>query len=193
MRKSVALIFAALLALSACDRLAPQEESGSAPADLEAPAPESDPARVFAPSSDAATAATGELTVRVALQMPDAEQADRGAAPRETIQLRGATGLILEAELTGASPPSTQVAGQTLRALLGLPVNAVQTIVYRVERETKPESGQGVCGPDAPAYLVVWEPDGPGASGDLKILGVRGAAPGAAGAQPCALLAYARQ
>ncbi len=195
MQKSIAVMLAVfgLAALSGCDRFKPAEEAGAPPAHLEAPAPESNTARIFAPAGEAATAATGELTVNVALQMPDAGDADRGAGPQETIQLRGATGLILEAVLTGASPPSTQVGGQTLRALLQLPVNAVQTMVYRVGRETKPESGQGLCGPGAPAYLVVWEPDGPGASGDLKVLGVRGAAPGASGSQPCSLLTYTRR
>ena len=195
MQKAIALTLAmfGLALLPACDRFKPAEEESGGPAHLEAPAPESNTARIFSPSGPAATAATGELTVNVALQMPDAGEADRGAGPQETIQLRGATGLILEAVLTGASPPSTQAGGQTLRALLQLPVNAVQTLVYRVGRETKPESGQGICGPDAPAYLVVWEPDGPGAAGDLKILGVRGAAPGSAGSQPCSLLAYTRR
>jgi hypothetical protein len=182
-----------LAALASCDRFKPSEDSAAPPAHLEAPAPESDTARIFKPAGDAANTATGELTVNVALQMPDAEDADHGASPRETIQLRGATGLILEADLTGASPLSTQVGGQTLRALFALPVNAVQAMVYRVGRETKPESGQGLCGADAPAYVVVWEPDGPSASGDFKILGVKGAAPGSGGAQPCTLLSYTRK
>jgi hypothetical protein len=195
MRKSFAVMFAvlSLAGLAGCDRFKPKEEGDAAPAHLEAPAPESDTARIFTPQGAAATSATGELTLNVALQMPDASDADHGASPREAIQIRGANGLILDGDLTGASPLSTQAGGQTLRALLGLPVNASQSMVYRVRNETKPENGQGVCGADAPAYIVVWEPDGPGVADDLKILGVKGAAPGAAGAQPCALLAYTRK
>ena len=79
---------------------------------------------------------------------------------------------------------------QTLRALLGLDVDAAQVLVYRVASETKAATGQGLCGANAAAFVVVWEPDGPGDA--LKLLGVTGAQPGEAAARACALLDYRR-
>lgn len=180
------------LSLAACDRVAaPAGEQAAAP-ELEAPAPDSDPSRAFQPANDAARSVSGALNVEMATRMPDAAEASRGIASRETLTLRGANNLVVEAELSDSAAPATQVQGQTLRALLALPVETAQTLVYRVVSETKPESGQGLCGADTPAFVVVWEPDGPGEA-VLKLLGVTGAAPGQAGARPCTLLEYARQ
>jgi hypothetical protein len=87
--------------------------------------------------------------------------------------------------------PATQVEGQTLRALLALPVEEPQVLVYRVSSETKPESGQGLCGAGETAFVVVWEPSGPAQSA-LKVMGVSNGAPGAAGARACPMLEYRR-
>jgi hypothetical protein len=185
------LLSLAVFAVSACDRAAAPEAQVSEAPKLEAPAPDSEPARGFAPVNEAATAATGELTVSMLLRMPDAAEADRGAAPRDVLTLRGETGVLIDAEISSAATPATMVEGQTLRALLGLPVEASQTLVYRVASETKPESGRGLCGTDTPAFVVVWEPEGPGET-TLKLLGVIGGAPGSAGARPCPMLEYRR-
>ena len=183
-------VFAVLaLTLAACDRVA-LPESGSADApQLDAPAPESEPARAFAAVNDAARAATGELTVTMSLRLPDASQS--GAAAQEVLTLSGASGLAIEAEITGAVSPATQIEGQTLRALLALPVEEPQVLVYRVANETKPSNGRGLCGEGEAAFVVVWEPSGP-AEPVLKAMGVSGGAPGAAGARACPMLEYQR-
>ena len=183
--------FAALaLMLGACDRAgAPQAGGANAP-QLDAPAPVAEPARAFTASNAGATAATGDINVTMATRLPDADQA--GAAPQDVLTLRGANGLVVDAEVTGAVSPATQVEGQTLRALLALPVEEPQVLVYRVASETKPESGQGLCGAAAAAFVVVWEPSTPGDSA-LKVLGVAGGAPGAAGARACPMLEYRRE
>ncbi len=190
MRVRIALV-ALALALAGCDQEAATGEAGgsNAPA-LDAPAPESEPSRVFGAANDAARSATGELIVSLAMRMPDAAQAN--AEPREILTLRGANDLVLEAEINGAVSPATQVGGQTLRALLNIPVEEPQVLVYRVTQETKPSSGQGVCGTDAPAFVIVWEPSGPG-DGAMKVLGLTGGAPGAEGARACPMLEYGRQ
>lgn len=187
MRIRIALV-ALALALAGCDRPATTGEAGGNDApSLDAPAPESEPSRVFAATNDAARSATGELNVSLAMRMPDAE----GADAQEILTLRGANGLAVEAAINGAVSPATQVQGQTLRALLSIPVEEPQVLVYRVTQETKPSSGQGLCGADAPAFVVVWEPSGPG-DGGMKVLGVMGAAPGAGDARACPMLEYGR-
>lgn len=181
---------ALVLALGACQPgAAPRAESADAP-QLDTPAPESAPARRFVAAGEAARAATGDLSLTMSLRLPDAEHA--GAAPQDVLTLSGANGLTLEAEVTNVVSPGTQVEGQTLRALLELPVEAAQVLVYRVARESKPQSGQGVCGAGDAAFVVVWEPEGPGET-TLKLLGVSGGAPGAADARACPMLEYARQ
>ncbi|MEJ0060000.1 MAG: hypothetical protein WDM79_10680 [Terricaulis sp.] len=185
------LLCIGVFVLTACDRVAAPEAQVSEAPKLEAPAPDSEPARGFAPVNEAATAATGELTVSMMLRMPDAAEADRGAAPTDVLTLRGETGVLVDAQISGTVTPATMVEGQTLRALLGLPVEASQTLVYSVGSETKPESGRGLCGTDTPAFVVVWEPEGPGET-TLKVLGVIGGAPGSAGARPCPMLEYRR-
>ncbi|MBN8606423.1 MAG: hypothetical protein J0L81_05845 [Caulobacterales bacterium] len=186
MRIRVVLAALALFA-AGCDRPASTGETGGADApQLDAPAPDSEPSRVFAASNDAARNATGELTMSIAMRLPE-ENADM----QEVLTLRGANGLTIEATIFGVVSPATQVQGQTLRALLGIPVEEPQVLVYRVSQETKPASGQGACGADAADYVVVWEPSGPGEP-VLKVLGVRGAAPGASEARGCTLLEYRR-
>ncbi|MGE0597232.1 MAG: hypothetical protein AB7P07_12785 [Hyphomonadaceae bacterium] len=184
----VRIALAALaLMLAACDQAAgPEGGVGEAP-QLDSPAPESQPARAFTASNDAARTATGNLTINVAQRLPDAA----GAAAQEVLTLRGGNGLIVEAEITGAVSPATQVENQTLRALLDLPVEEPQVLVYRVASETKPENGQGLCGAETAAFVVVWEPSGP-AEPVLKVMGASGGAPGAAGARACPMLAYQR-
>lgn len=188
MRFCIALV-ALALAAAGCDRpAATTDGAGDAP-QLDAPAPETEPSRVFAAANDAARGATGVLTVSVALRLPDAGEA--GADAQEVLTLRGENGLVLEAVISNAINPATQVQGQTLRALLNIPVEEPQVLVYRVTEETKPSSGQGLCGGDTPAFVVVWEPSGPGEP-VMKLLGLTGGAPGAAGARQCPTLEYRR-
>lgn len=177
------------LVLAACqqDSTAPESTEAQAP-QLDAPAPASEPSRVFAPQSDAARAATGQLTVAMTSRLPEG---DDGGEIIEVLTLTGANGLVVEATITGAVSPATQVQGQTLRALLDLAVEEPRTLVYRVTRESKPEGGGGLCGADAANYVVVWEPAGPG-DPVMKVLGVMGGAPGAADSRPCPVLEYRR-
>lgn len=177
------------LALAGCDQLtaSKQGEGAENAPQLDAPAPESEPSRVFATANDAARTATGALTVGVSMQLPEAA----GGETQEVLTLSGENGLRVEAQVTSAVSPATQVQGQTLRALLSIPVEAAQVLVYRVTEETKPSSGQGLCGGDNADFVVVWEPGEPGEP-VLKVLGVTGGAPGAEGARPCTLLDYRR-
>ena len=179
------------LVLAGCQQeaAAPDANQAQAP-QLDAPAPASEPSRVFAPQSDAARNATGALTVAMTTRLPDA--GDAGGEITEVLTLTGANGLVLEGAITGAVSPATQVQGQTLRALLNIAVEEPRTLVYRVTRETKPEGvTQGICGAEAPAFVVVWEPAGPGDPA-MKVLGVMGEAPGAAGSRACPMLEYRR-
>lgn len=183
-----AAAFAALI-LVGCDAIqGKQGDTSSEQTTLDRPGPNTETARVFTPGNPAATAATGQLNYSSALRLGDAA----GAEPQEVLTLTGATGLVISAEVTATVSPATQVQGQTLRALLALPVEEPQVIVYRVTNETKPASGQGLCGADAAAYVVVWEPSAPGEAA-LKIMGFVGGAPGAAGARACPMLQYQRQ
>ncbi len=185
MRVRVALTVLALV-LAGCNQ---QSEAPGGGPQLDAPAPETEPSRVFATANDAAASATGQLTAAMTLHLADAA-ADAGDS-QETLTLTGANGVIVQAELTGAVSPATQVQGQTLRALLALPVEEPQVLVYRVRNETRP-SGQGICGAEAATHVIVWEPAGPGEP-VMKVLGLIGGAPGAADARACAMLEYRRQ
>jgi hypothetical protein len=185
----IALI-ALALGLAACGQQNTAQQSGAAQAPhLDAPAPDAEPMRVFAASNDAARAATGQLTVSTATQLPDAGRPNADA--QEVLTLRGENGLAIEAPISSAVSPATQVGGQTLRALLAIPVEEPQVLVYRVGTETKPASGQGLCGAAATAFVVVWEPSTPGEA-VMKVLGVSGGAPGAASAHACTMLEYRR-
>lgn len=186
MKLRIALAVLAL-GLAACGQQgAAPDASDSGAAQLEAPAPETELSRVFAPTNDAARTASGDLTVAVSLRLPDAA----GGDAQEVLTLTGANGLAVEAQISGAVSPATQVQGQTLRALLNIPVEEPQVLVYRVSAETKP-SGQGLCGAEAATYVVVWEPSGPG-DASMKLLGVMGGQPGAADSRHCTMLEYRR-
>lgn len=180
-------LLALALGLAACNQQSGTQESadGAAP-QLDAPAPESEPSRSFTAGNDAARSASGNLTVSVATQLPD----DANADAQEVITLRGANGLSVQGQITGAVSPATQVGGQTLRALLAIPVEEPQVLVYRVTNETKANNA-GICGADTAQFVVVWEPAGPGEP-VMKVLGVTGAAPGAANSRPCTMLEYRR-
>lgn len=183
----------AVLLLTGCDAIqgaiqGKQSETASDAPTLDTPAPEAGPGRVFAPGNPAATAATGQLTSASTLRLADTA----GAEPQELLTLTGGNGLTVTAEVTATVSPSTQVQGQTLRALLALPVEEPQVIVYRVTNETKPPGRGGLCGADTTAYVVVWEPTTPGDAA-MKILGLIGGAPGAAGARACPMLQYQSQ
>jgi len=179
------------LALAACQQeaAAPSAAENVAP-QLDAPAPATEPSRVFAPQNDAARSATGQLTLALAMRLPSANEA--AGETTEVLTLTGANGLVLEAAISGAVSPATQVQGQTLRALLDIAVEEPRTLVYRVTREAKPEgAAQGICGAESPSYVVVWEPAAPG-DASLKLLGVMGEAPGSAGSRACPMLEYRR-
>jgi hypothetical protein len=185
------LIAAAALALclAGCNREnATSDAEGANAPQLDAPAPDTQPSRAYAAANEAATAATGQLTVEMTLRLPDASQANADA--QEILTLTGANGVVVEAEISGAVSPATQVQGQTLRALLNIPVEEPQVIVYRVTNETKP-GGNGICGSDRAAHVVVWEPSTPGESA-LRVLGVMGGAPGAGDSRACPMLDYRR-
>lgn len=175
----------ACVALSGCERqtAAPQARVADGP-QLEAPAPESEPARRFAPASDAARAATGGLTITETMRLPDADNARSG----EVMMIRAANGLIVEAMLVGATPASAQIDGQPVRALMGLPVEASQTLSYRVAQEG---GGASLCDAGAASAFLVWESETPGAA-QLRILPFTGGAPNEAGAESCTLLDYTR-
>jgi hypothetical protein len=179
-------LFALALALAACNQQ-PAQDGAQEGASLDTPAPESAPDSTYAPSNDAARTTTGQLTMSVALRLPDA--GSDNTDQQEILTLRGASGLVVEAAITGAISPATQVQGQTLRALLGIPVEEPQVLVYRVTNETKPEGVGGLCGAAAAAYVIVWEPSTPGAS-SMRLLGTQGGAPGAADARACTMLDY---
>jgi hypothetical protein len=187
MKFRIALIVLALAA-AGCDRQASTSGGSDAP-QLDAPAPENEPARQFSAANDGARAAAGELSVSVSLRLPDAGNADGDA--QEVLTLRGGNGLIVETEIAGSVSPATQVGGQTLRALLSIPVEEPQVLVYRVVNETKPDGGGGICGAETPAFLVVWEPAGPGEP-VMKLLGLTGGQPGAASSRACTMLEYRR-
>jgi hypothetical protein len=176
------------LAVAACEGQAPTTQSGASDApQLDAPAPESEPSRVFAAVNDGARAVASQLTVSISTRLPDSAEGDI----QEVLTLRGANGLVVEAEVTGAISPATQVQGQTLRALLAIPVEEPQVLVYRITNETKPADGGGVCGGGEAAYIIVWEPVGP-SEPVMKLLGLGGGQPGAANARACAMLEYRR-
>lgn len=179
------------LALAGCQQEAASPDATQAQApQLDAPAPMSEPSRVFAAQNDAAAAATGQLTVALTTRLPGPD--DSAGEATEMLTLTGANGLVVEAAISGAVSPATQVQGQTLRALLDIPVDEARALVYRVTREAKPEAApRGLCGEEDAAYIVVWEPGLPGDTA-MKVLGVAGAAPGAAGARACPMLEYQR-
>jgi hypothetical protein len=181
----VALAFA----LAACDGQLPgtQQDNASEAPQLDAPGAESEPTRVFAAQNDAARTVAPEFNVSISTRLPDNADGDI----QEVLTLRGANGLIVEAEVTGAVSPATQVQGQTLRALLDIPVEEPQVLVYRVTTETRPQGDGGVCGQEQAAFIVVWEPSGVGEP-VMKLLGLTGGQPGAANARGCAMLEYRR-
>lgn len=182
----VRIVEAALvLALAACNQQSSSDSTVGAP-HLDAPAPESQPARTFTAANDGARAATGQtLVATTALRLPDAGQ--QGDA-QEVLTLTGANRVAIEAQIASTVSPATQVGGQTLRALLALPVEEPQVLVYRVTNETK-QNNAGLCGADPTAFVVVWDPETLGVSG-YKVLGVMGAQPGDAAARACTMLEY---
>src|SRR5262245_34035199 len=169
-----AVLTALALVLAGCNQQTDAESQGGGP-QLDAPAPETEPSRVFATANDAAASATGRLTAATTQHLADARANNPDS--QELLTLTGANGVVVEAELTGAVSPATQVQGQTLRALLALPVEEPQVMVYRVRNETRP-GGQGICGAEAATNVVVWEPASPGEP-IMKVLGLIGGAPGA--------------
>lgn len=188
MNMRIALV-ALAFALTACDGQLPGVQQDSAPdaPQLDAPGLESEPSRVFAAQNDAARAVAAEFNISISTRLPDNADGD----VQEVLTLRGANGLVVEAEVTGAVSPATQVQGQTLRALLNIPVEEPQVLVYRVTNETRPQGGGGVCGQEQAAFIVVWEPAGVGEP-VMKLLGLTGGQPGAANARGCAMLEYRR-
>ena len=148
---------------------------------------ETEPSRVFAASNDAANAATAQLTVSIVQRMPDA---GANGDIQEVMTLTGASGVVVEAQVDGVASPATQVQGQTLRALLAIPVEEPQVLVYRVTAETRAD-GRGICGAETATHFVVWEPSGPG-DPVMKVLAFSGGGPGEAAARACQRLEYRR-
>jgi hypothetical protein len=183
------LVFVLALALAGCNQQSSKEDGAQQGAALDAPAPESQPSTTFTPNNDAARNTTGQLTMSVSLRLPDA--GSDNTDQQEILTLSGASGLVIEAAITGAVSPATQVQGQTLRALLDIPVEEPQVLVYRVTNTTKPEGVQGLCGASDAEYVVLWEPSAPGAA-SIRLLGATGGAPGAASARACPMLDYSR-
>src|SRR5262249_37432417 len=157
------------VALAACDAGEDKAKSEQGAPALEAPAPEGDAARAFAPVGDAAARVSGELTVSVAQNFPDAGAANREA--REMLTLSGANGYALQAELVGAAAPSTLIEGQTLRGAMGLPVEATNILIYRVLSEKK-AGAAGICGDNTAGHVLVWEPEGASGEPVLKLMGL---------------------
>lgn len=188
MRVAIAAAVSVLFLAGCNQQTASTEAGGGGGPQLDAPAPETEASRVFAPANDAATAATGQLNIALTLRLGDATQANADA--QEVLTLTGANGAIVEATITGAVSPATQVQGQTLRALLALPVEEAQVLIYRVTNETQ-ANGRGICGAEAATHIVLWEPSTPG-DATLKLLGVMGGAPGAADSRSCPMLEYRR-
>ncbi|MEQ1493308.1 MAG: hypothetical protein ABL932_22450, partial [Terricaulis sp.] len=108
----VALV-ALALAVAGCNQQSASTDATNSGPQLDAPAPESEPSRVFAAANDAGRAVSNELNVSVTQEMPDAADADI----QERLSLTGGNGLNVNALVTGAISPATQVGGQTLRAL----------------------------------------------------------------------------
>jgi hypothetical protein len=179
----IALVVLAL-AVSACNQPSGTQNAANDGPSLDAPAPASEPSRAFTAANDAARAVSNELSVSITQELPDAADIDI----QERLSLTGGNGLNVSAAVTGAISPATLVGGQTLRALLAIPVEEPQVLVYRV---TEAAGTPGLCSEGAPAYVVVWEPSAPG-DASMKILGVAGAAPGAADSRPCQMLEYRR-
>jgi len=183
MNLRIGLVALALLA-AGCNQQSATQDAASESPQLDAPAPDSEPSRVYAAANDAARTVSGELTVSVTQEMPDAADADI----QERLTLRGGNGLNVSANVTGAISPATQVQGQTLRALLAIPVEEPQVLVYRV---LEAAGSPGLCTGATPTFVVVWEPSTPG-DASMKILGITGGAPGAGDSRPCQMLEYQR-
>lgn len=183
MKLRIALVVLALT-VAGCNQPTSGQDAAEQGPQLDAPAPASEPSRVYAAANDAARAVSAELTVSVTQELPDAADADI----QERLSLRGGNGLNVNAAVTGAISPATQVGGQTLRALLAIPVEEPQVLVYRVSEAA---GSPGLCSEGTPAYVVVWEPSAPG-DGAMKVLGVTGGAPGAGDSRACQMLEYRR-
>lgn len=179
----VAMVAFALV-LAGCNQQSASTDAASDAPQLDTPAPESQPSRAYAATNDAARAVSGELTVSVTQELPDAADADI----QERLSLRGDNGFSVNAAVTGAISPATQVGGQTLRALLGLGVDEAQVLVYRV---TEAAGSPGLCSEGTLTHVVVWEPSNPGDT-SMKLIGITGGAPGAGDSRACQLLEYRR-
>ena len=109
------VLVALALAVAGCNQQSASTDATDSGPQLDAPAPESEPSRAFAAANDAAHAVSGELTVSVTQEFPDAADADI----QERLSLRGGNGLNVNALVTGAISPATQVGGQTRLSLRG--------------------------------------------------------------------------
>ncbi|MGE0829460.1 MAG: hypothetical protein AB7O04_08930 [Hyphomonadaceae bacterium] len=186
-KTAVSMAMALALMAGACDRQAADGGGTEAPK-MDSPMPESEPARAFTPADDNSRTLTGRLTLTLTTRMAGAGEAN---GPTEFLTLRAETGLSIDAELATAAAPSETVSGQTIRALMDLPVEASQALVYRITEEQAPGAGRGLCGERAATHIAVWEPEDSAQSG-LKLLALHGGAPGEAAAESCAALTYAR-
>ncbi len=176
-------MLALALVLVACSPKAPAPQSAEPPA--APPSVEGLPARDFAPDNDGAAAATGALRLALTQRLPEAP----AGAPREVVVLNGAGGYALEAELVGVAPPSIEVEGQTVRALMRLPVDVGHVLLYRVAREDKGAQA-GLCGAGVASHALIWDSEGEGGTAALRVMGLTGA-PGAEDVRFCPPLSYA--
>ncbi|MBY0565279.1 MAG: hypothetical protein K2P58_13990 [Hyphomonadaceae bacterium] len=179
-------IVAGLLMLAACEQTSAPDPGEAAAPQLGAPTLETEPSRVFATANEAATGTTGQLTVSLVQHMGDAS----GGGAHEELTLVGANGVEVRAQIVGAMSPATQLGGQTLRALLGIPVEEPQVLVYRVTGETR-RADRGLCGDIPTSHVVLWEPSGPNEP-VMRVIGASGGAPGEQSARACPRLDYRR-
>ncbi|NJO35282.1 MAG: hypothetical protein HC869_21510 [Rhodospirillales bacterium] len=89
----IGLVVLALSLAAACNQESASTQGAEGGPELDSPAPESEPSRVFAPGNDAARTATGQVTESVTTRLPDAGNTSGDA--QEVLTLRGANGLVM--------------------------------------------------------------------------------------------------
>lgn len=167
---ALALIAAASLVLSACEK----REAASAPEPAAAAVGVLSPEWLYTPASAETANTTGLLVVEPGI---DAAGPSRG--------LVAAKGIAALTHLKGEIDPSAKVGERTVGEVMELRPGA-RPMLYTVAQD------QGLCGP-TPAQWVVWyEPEL--IEGRELVLGVvQGARPGESGSTVCRVLRYTRE
>ena len=138
---------------AATSRPSTREGAQEAP-QLDAPAPEIEPARRFARRATTPRARRRPNShVSVSLRLPDAGRTPTRRAGSADAARR-ATASSWKRQSPARSRRRRKCGGQTLRALLDIPVEEPQVLVYRVTNETKPEGVGGLCGAERADYVV---------------------------------------